>query len=218
MTALAWRDLRAMTIGDGELRTQRVTHLDEALELLTGRNVHINAELKVNGNDRSGGLHLADAFARRMEGVRDGNWLISSFNKAPLAQVARAQIDALDLLQPMSAMNTVQLERLYEEAKPTQPADLPVNGQPVDLAVGGRTFHLTQIFATAVGANIDLVVKYQEPDVSDTGKTFQSNMALIKGLSARYPELRSAFAAIIARAVTPAGQEYGTLIAVADIK
>ncbi len=92
VTALAWRDLRAMAIGDGDLRTQRVTHFDEALELLTGRNVHVNAELKVNGNDRSGGLHLADAFARQMEGVGDGHWLISSFNKAPLAQVARAQI------------------------------------------------------------------------------------------------------------------------------
>ncbi len=92
VTALAWRDLRAMSLGDRDLRTQRVAHLDEVLELVAGRAVHINAELKVNGGDSSGGLYLADAFARRMEGVRDGHWLISSFHAAPLAQVARAQI------------------------------------------------------------------------------------------------------------------------------
>ncbi len=92
VTELPWSDLRKMTLGDGQLQTQRVAHLDEVLELFEGRKVHVNAELKVNGHDSSGGLHLADAFVRRMERVRGGDWLISSFNEAPLAQVARAQI------------------------------------------------------------------------------------------------------------------------------
>lgn len=91
VTALTWRELRAMALGDGELQTQRVAHLDEVLELVAGRKVHVNAELKVNGHDRSGGMHLADAFVRRMEAVEKGDWLISSFNQPPLAQVAQAR-------------------------------------------------------------------------------------------------------------------------------
>ena len=92
VNALTWRDLRAMTLGDGHLQTQRPAHFDEVLELLAGRKAHVNAELKVNGGDRSGGLYLADAFVRRLEQVDGGDWLVSSFNLAPLAQVARAQI------------------------------------------------------------------------------------------------------------------------------
>lgn len=92
VTALTWRELRAMPLGDGLLQTQRVAHFDEVLELLAGRGAHVNAELKVNGGDPSGGLHLADAFVRRMEAVQDGRWLISSFQRAPLAQVARAGV------------------------------------------------------------------------------------------------------------------------------
>ncbi len=103
VTALAWRDLRAMTLGDGQLQTQRPAHLDEVLELLAGRNVHVNAELKVNAGDRSGGLHLADAFVRRLEQAPGGNWLISSFQQAPLAQVARAQLG-----RPLAALVDAQ--------------------------------------------------------------------------------------------------------------
>ena len=65
---------------------------------------------------------------------------------------------------------------------------------------------------------LDLVVKYQQADISDSSQTYQSNMAVIRGLASRLPELRGAFAAVVARAVTPAGQEYGTLLATEDIK
>lgn len=99
VTELTWRELRAMPLGDGALQKQRVAHLDEAIELLAGRGAHVNAELKVNSHDASGGLHLADAFLRRMESVSDPRWLISSFNAAPLAQLARARLD-----RPLAAL------------------------------------------------------------------------------------------------------------------
>ena len=88
LTDLTWRELRDVTLGDGALKVQRPCHLDEALELLVGRKVQVNAELKVNSRDRSGGLYLADAFARRMEQVADADWLVSSFDAAPLAQLS----------------------------------------------------------------------------------------------------------------------------------
>jgi glycerophosphoryl diester phosphodiesterase len=99
VTALTWRELRAMPLGDGQLQPQRVAHFDEAVELLAGRGAHVNAELKVNSHDASGGLHLADKFVRSMERVSDKRWLVSSFNRAPLAQVAEAGLE-----RPLAAL------------------------------------------------------------------------------------------------------------------
>ena len=152
----------------------------------------------------------------------DGNWYLSQ------ARAYRAQGQhhnawfyykiALDLLQPLGALNTPLLERLDDEALQSMPADLPVNGRTFDLALDGRVYRLSEVFATPVGSSLDLVVKYQEPDISDATRTYQSNLAIIRGLATRFPELRAAFAAVVARAVTPAGQEYGTLLAMQDIK
>jgi len=55
-------------------------------------------------------------------------------------------------------------------------------------------------------------------DVSDTGKTFQDNTAVMKALVAKYPEFRDAFAGIVARAVEPSGRDYGSMLAMKDIK
>jgi hypothetical protein len=43
-------------------------------------------------------------------------------------------------------------------------------------------------------------------------------MELIKALVAKYPELRDAFAAVVARAVAPNGQDYGSMLAMKDVK
>jgi len=40
----------------------------------------------------------------------------------------------------------------------------------------------------------------------------------MKDLVTRYPELREAFGSIVARAVAPSGQDYGTLLAMKDVK
>jgi len=87
-----------------------------------------------------------------------------------------------------------------------------------DLASGGKTFKLTSLFPLAVGNDLDLVVKYQSPDVSNSTQTFQDNMTVMKGLVAKYPEFREAFAGIVARAVETSGRDYGSLMAMKDIK
>jgi len=70
----------------------------------------------------------------------------------------------------------------------------------------------------AVGNNLDVEVKYQAADVSNTARTFQENTAVIKALVARSPELREAFDGVVARAVEPSGHDYGSLMAMKDIK
>jgi hypothetical protein len=63
-----------------------------------------------------------------------------------------------------------------------------------------------------------VVVRYQAADISDTPRVFQDNIAVIKALVAKYPELREAFAGVVARAVDPSGHDYGTLLPMKDIK
>jgi len=41
---------------------------------------------------------------------------------------------------------------------------------------------------------------------------------VIKALVAKFPEFRNAFAGVVARAVEPSGRDYGTLMAMKDIK
>jgi hypothetical protein len=74
------------------------------------------------------------------------------------------------------------------------------------------------MFPVGAGGDVDLVVKYAAADVSNPNLTYQDNMALIKALVAKYPELREGFTAIIARAVEPSGKDYGTMLAVKEIK
>jgi hypothetical protein len=40
----------------------------------------------------------------------------------------------------------------------------------------------------------------------------------MKALLAKYPELREAFDGIIARAVEPSGRDYGSMMAMKDVK
>lgn len=126
--------------------------------------------------------------------------------------------EAIALSIPVDFMSTMFTDKLYEEVQSTQPADLPANGNAVDLNSGGKVYHLTEIFPLAVGNDLDVVVKYQCPDVSNTARTFEENMALIKALVAKLPELREAFAGVVARAVEPSGHDYGSLLAMKDIK
>jgi hypothetical protein len=126
---------------------------------------------------------------------------------------------ALSLAAPVEFMSTLSTDKLYDEMQSVQPADLPKNGNAADLTAAGKTYHLTEIFPQAVGNDLDLVIKYQAlSDVSDTAHAFQDNSALIKALVAKYPEFRDAFAGVVARAVDASGKDYGTLLAMKDVK
>jgi hypothetical protein len=151
-------------------------------------------------------------------GGHDGDW----FADRARAFKAKGQthdawlyyIEARELLAPVNFMYTQKTDKLYDEMQTVKPADLP----PSDLNAGAKTYKLTDEFPTISGKELDLVVKYQSPDVSDTGKTFQDNMAVMKALLTKYPELKEGFEGFVARAVEPSGRDYGSLMPMKDIK
>lgn len=126
--------------------------------------------------------------------------------------------EAIWLMSPVDFMSTLASDRLFDEAQAVQPSDMPANGNAVDFSAGGKTYHWTEIFALAVGNDLDVVAKYSAADISNSQKTFQENIALIKALVAKFPELREAFAGVVARAVVPSGQDYGSMLPMKEIK
>jgi hypothetical protein len=153
----------------------------------------------------------------------DSSWFITQAN----AYKAKGQnhnawlyfLQGRDLAMPVPFMYTQATDKLYEQAQSAKPSDFPVDGNTTDLtAAGGKTYKLTAIFPLTVGKDFDLVVRYQNPDVSNSGQTFQENMNVMRALLTKFPELRDAFAGIVVRAVPPAGQDYGSMMPMKDIK
>jgi len=126
--------------------------------------------------------------------------------------------EAIALSSPVDFMSTLASDKLYDEAQSVQRADMPANGNAVDLSAAGQTYRITEVFPLAVGNDLDVVVKFSSTDISNTQKTFQDNMAVIKALVTKYPELREAFAGVVARAVAPSGQDYGSMLPMKEIK
>jgi hypothetical protein len=126
--------------------------------------------------------------------------------------------EAIALSAPVDFMSTLATDKLYDEMQATEPSDLPAGGKTVDLAAGGKIYRLTGIFLLAAGGDVNVEVNYQAADVSNSARTFQENTAVIKALVAKFPEFREAFAGVVARAVEPSGRDYGTLLAMKDIK
>jgi hypothetical protein len=151
----------------------------------------------------------------------DANWFLQQARaykqKGEMHNAWFYYVMAWDMNAPVDFMSTAQLDKISTEMQQARPSDLP--GQsPAQLTASGRTFSIIDMFPIAADAGLALVVKYQSSDVGDTAKAFQDNTAVMRALVTRYPELRQAFQAIVARAVAPSGQDYGTLLAMKDIK
>jgi hypothetical protein len=127
-------------------------------------------------------------------------------------------LTAWDLLAPANFMYTVPRERLSEEMEQIRPAEMPAPGKPMPLAVGTRTYRITEMMSEPVGTELFLGVKYLAPDLSNPLQVAQDNTAAIRALVAQYPELRQAFAGVVVRAVDPSGRDYGSLLAMKDIE
>ncbi len=166
---------------------------------------------------------LAGYYARASEAAgHDGNWYLDKardFKKK--SQNHNAWLfyrDAIALNSPVDFMSTLASDKLYDEAQSVHPADMPADGNPVELTAAGKTYRWTEIFPLAVGNDLDVVVRYSSPDISSTQKTFEENMQVIRTLVAKFPELREAFAGVVARAVAPNGQDYGSMLPMKEIK
>ncbi|MFZ0478565.1 MAG: hypothetical protein WAL71_05400 [Terriglobales bacterium] len=126
--------------------------------------------------------------------------------------------EAIALAAPVDFMSTQATDKLYDEVQSTQPLDMPVDDKALDLTAGGKTYHWTAIFPLAVADDLDVVVKYSAADISNTPKTFEENQLVIRALLAKFPELKTAFAGVVARAVSPSGEDYGSLLPMKEIK
>lgn len=178
----------------------------------------VSMVLQQQGND----WKLAGYYVRQAAfGGRDAQWYWDKArefkSKSQLRNAYFYYVEARQLLVPVDFMGTPQLDKLYDETQQVVPKDLPVEG-PIDQVLGGKTYKLTQVFPVAVGDDLDLVVKYQVSDASNATQSYQDNMALIKAFTAKYPEFRDGFNAIVARAADAAGREYGSLQSMKEIK
>jgi hypothetical protein len=175
--------------------------------------------LQKTGND----WKLAGFYARPTQvAAHDGKWFWDRARefkgKGQNHNAWFYYLEARDLMAPVPVMSTMATDRIYDEMQSVQPTDLPAAGNTVDLAAGGKTYKLTSAFPLGLGGDLGLVVKYAAADVSKTNQTYRDNVAVIYALVARYPELRDGFAAIIVRAVEPSGKDYGSMVAVKDMK
>lgn len=151
----------------------------------------------------------------------DGNWYLQQARQyASREQAHNAYLyylAALELFPPVKFMSWPALDKIYEEARQAVPSDFPVSG-PVTMALNGKSYTISQIFPLEEATGLVLVVRYQSGDVSDTAAALNDNMNVIQGLVAKYPELRESFAGVVARATEPSGRDYGTLLAMKDVK
>jgi hypothetical protein len=179
----------------------------------------ISLILQQLGSDwKIGGLYIKAA----QSGGHDSDWFIARAHdyqsKGQTHNAWLYYLVARSLISPLPFMSTAVTDKLYDDSQKLQPADFPAEGKTAELSAGTTTYKLSALFPEVVGNDLDLIVRYQASDVSNTNQTYQSNVAVMKALVTKYPELRDAFAAVVARAVDPNGRDYGTMLAMKDIK
>ncbi len=165
-----------------------------------------------------GGLYIKSA---QIAG-HDSDWFVTRARefkaKGQLHNAWFYYEEARSLISPLSFMSTLATDKLYDESAALQPSDLPAGGKTANLPTGTFTYKLTAVFPEAVGNDLDLIVRYESANVSNTNLAYQDNVNVMKALVTKYPEVRDAFAAVVARAVDQTGHDYGTLLAMKDIK
>jgi hypothetical protein len=176
--------------------------------------------LQQDGTDwKLGGFFMRPALI----GGHDSNWFLDHARALKTQGHVHAAwlyfLEGRDLSVPVPFMYTQVTDKLYDEASTMKPPDFPADGVTADLtAPTGKTYKLTDIFPFASGQELDLVVKYQTASVADLPQTFQGNIAVMKVLLLKFPELRDAFDGVVARGVEPSGRDYGSMMPMKDIK
>jgi len=175
--------------------------------------------LQQMGTDwKLGGLYIKPA----QIGGHDAEWFLNQArqykSKGQMHDAWFYYLEARNLSSPLGFMSTLASDKLYDEAATTQPTDLPVGGKTTDLLAGTSTYKVTAVFPQDVGNDLDLIVRYQSADVSNTNQAYQDNVLVMKAIVTKYPEIRDAFAGVVARAADANGRDYGTLLAMKDIK
>ena len=175
--------------------------------------------LQQTGTDwKLGGLYVKAASV----GGHDSEWFLNRARQYKTqGQLHNAWLYFLEgrsLASPLSFMSTLASDRLYDESQTMTPPDMPAGGKTIDLPTPTGTYKMTAVFPEVVGNDLDLIVRYQSANASNTNQAYADNIAIMKVLVMKYPELRDAFAGVVARGVDATGRDYGTLLAMKDIK
>jgi hypothetical protein len=175
--------------------------------------------LQQTGSDwKLGGLYIKPA---QIAG-HDSNWFLTRAREYKTkGQTHNAWFyyeQAVSLISPLPFMSTLATDTLLDESQNLQPTDLPSGGKTADLPAGAITYKITAVFPQAVDKDLDLIVRYQSANVANTNLAYQDNVAVMKAVVQKWPEVREAFAGVVARGVDASGRDYGTLLAMKDIK
>jgi hypothetical protein len=183
-----------------------------------GRTMFSEILQQVGTEWKLGGLYIK---AAQIAG-HDSNWYLTRAREYKTkGQAHNAWFyyeEARSLISPLPFMSTLATDNLYDESQNLQPTDIPSGGKTTDLPAGGVTYKVMAVFPQAVEKDLDLIVRYQSANVANTNLAYQDNVAVMKAVLQKWPELREAFAGVVARAVDASGRDYGTLLAMKDIK
>ena len=182
--------------------------------------VNVNFVLQQNG----GAWQIAGlTITPRALGGHDQKWFLTQA-RAYHAQGANFTAfmyywEAWNMAVPVSFMYTPERDKIADEMQAAKPANFPTIDNPLTIQANGKSYRVTSLFPEAVGNDLHVIIKYEAVgDLSNTAQAFSDNTALIKALLAQYPDLRQAFAGVVARAVAPNGADYGTMLAMKDVK
>jgi hypothetical protein len=175
--------------------------------------------LQQTGSDwKLGGLYIKSS---QVAG-HDSDWFLAQARqykaKGQMHNAWFFYMEARSLISPLPFMSTLTTDKLYDESQALQPSDLPGSGKTAILAAPASNYKLTAVFPEVVGNDLDLIVRYESTNVSNTNVAYQENVNVMKALVTKFPEVRDAFSAVVARAVDATGRDYGTLLAMKDIK
>ncbi len=166
---------------------------------------------------------LAGYYARANSlGEHDGQWYVSKAReykqKGQTHNAWLYYLTAWDLMAPVDFISTPALDKLSDELQSARPADLPSAEAPLQLAAGGKTFKVVELSAVPTATELFVRAQYSSPDTATPAIASQDNASVMKALLAKYPELREAFAGVIARAGDNSGHEHVTLTPMKDVK
>jgi len=152
----------------------------------------------------------------------DGQWYLSKArdfkSKGQLHNAWFYYLTAWDLLAPVNFMSTPLLDKVSDEMQAIKPGDLPAPRAATSLPANDRVFTITEITPVTIDNNLDLRIAYVTADAANSRVVYQDNLAVIKALVAKYPELREAFNAIVARAMDESGHDYASMLPMKDVK
>jgi len=86
------------------------------------------------------------------------------------------------------------------------------------LSAGGKTWKVIEFSALPVNGGLFFRAQYDSLNAANPILASQDNVALMKVLLTKYPELREAFGGIVARATDSAGRDFTTLTPMKDVK